>query len=169
MHTDPGRDWEVLGRCRVDSFGRGPPKVCDGNILAADEADRNVTTDDISKPASQLLSLVYSPFRSLSLLSVPSFASMAIRRRTVHALLFILGLFLLGTVVVLSSVSYYLSIPDIAYISEQELNPPLDSPSHNSTRRPERIPKIIHQTWKSETLPDRWQPVSEGCRKLMPD
>ena len=89
---------------------------------------------------------------------------MAIRRRTVHILLFVLGLFLLGTVVVLSSVSYYLSIPNLAYISEEEL-----SPSYNSTRRPERIPKIIHQTWKSETLPDKWIPVSEGCRNLMPD
>jgi hypothetical protein len=46
---------------------------------------------------------------------------MAIRRRTVHILLLLLGLFLLGTVLVLSSVSYYLSIPDIAYISEEEL------------------------------------------------
>ncbi|KAI9466885.1 hypothetical protein BJY52DRAFT_1235000 [Lactarius psammicola] len=96
---------------------------------------------------------------------------MAIRRRTVHALLFVLGLFLLGTVLVLSSVSYYLSIPDLAYITEEELNSPLDSPSQNSTqhRRPERIPKIIHQTWKSETLPDKWKAVSEGCRSMMPD
>lgn len=96
---------------------------------------------------------------------------MAIRRRTVHALLFILGLFLLGTVIVLSSVSYYLSIPELAYISEEELNSSLGSPYQNSTQypRPERIPKIIHQTWKSETLPDKWKDVSEGCRKLMPD
>jgi mannosyltransferase OCH1-like enzyme len=93
---------------------------------------------------------------------------MAIRRRTVHALLFILGLFLLGTVLVLSSVSYYLSIPDLAYISEEELNSSLDSPSRNSST-PGRIPRIIHQTWKSETLPDKWKPVSEGCRNLMPD
>jgi hypothetical protein len=166
MRADPGRDREVLGRCRVDGFGGGPPKVRGGDILAADEADRNVTTDDIIKPPSQL-SLLYFLFPFL--FSVSSFASMAIRRRTVHALLFILGLFLLGTVVVLSSVSYYLSIPNLAYISEEELNSPLGSPSHNSTHRPERIPKIIHQTWKSETLPDRWKPVSEGCRKLMPD
>ena len=163
MRADPGRDREVLGRCRVDSLGGGPPKVRGGNFLAADEADRNVTSDDISNPPS-FACFVSSPFRSLFSPSVPSFASMAIRRRTVHILLFVLGLFLLGTVVVLSSVSYYLSIPNLAYISEQELNP-----SHNSTRRPERIPKIIHQTWKSETLPDKWIPVSEGCRNLMPD
>jgi mannosyltransferase OCH1-like enzyme len=96
---------------------------------------------------------------------------MAIRRRTVHILLLILGLFLLGTVLVLSSVSYYLSIPDLAYITEEELNPTPDSSNQNSSQphRPERIPKIIHQTWKSETLPDKWKPVSEGCRTLMPD
>ncbi|KAI0304235.1 nucleotide-diphospho-sugar transferase [Russula brevipes] len=95
---------------------------------------------------------------------------MAIRRRTVHILLLILGLFLLGTVLVLSSVSYYLSIPDLAYIREEELNPTPDSSNQTSQpRRPERIPKIIHQTWKSETLPDKWKPVSEECRALMPD
>jgi mannosyltransferase OCH1-like enzyme len=97
---------------------------------------------------------------------------MAIRRRTVHVLLFILALFLLGTVLVLSSVSYYLSIPDLAYISEEELNDVPDSPNQNSSHhdhRPERIPRIIHQTWQSEILPDRWQAVSEACRAMMPD
>jgi len=97
--------------------------------------------------------------------------TMAIRRRTVHILLIVLGLFLLGTVSVLSSVSYYLSIPDLAYITEEELNPTRDSANQNSSQhvRPERIPRIIHQTWKSETLPDKWKAVSEGCRALMPD
>lgn len=96
---------------------------------------------------------------------------MAFRRRTVHILLLILGLFLLGTVVVLSSVSYYLSIPDVAYISEEELNATQNFPHQNSSqhRKSERIPKIIHQTWKSETFPEKWKAVSEGCRNLMPD
>jgi inositol phosphorylceramide mannosyltransferase catalytic subunit len=89
----------------------------------------------------------------------------------VHILLVVLALFLLGTVLVLSSVSYYLSIPDLAYITEEELSPVLDSPNQNSSQhhRPERIPRIIHQTWKSETLPDKWQNVSKACRALMPD
>jgi inositol phosphorylceramide mannosyltransferase catalytic subunit len=95
---------------------------------------------------------------------------MAFRRRTVHVLLLLLGLFLLGTVLVLSSVSYYLSIPDLAYISEDELNPSPDTPQNNSHHsKPERIPRIIHQTWKSETLPEKWKAVSEGCRAMMPD
>jgi mannosyltransferase OCH1-like enzyme len=92
---------------------------------------------------------------------------MAIRRRTVHILLLLLGLFLLGTVLVLSSVSYYLSIPELAYISEEELQTPHQNSSQH--QKPERIPRIIHQTWKSETLPERWQVVSEGCRSMMPD
>ena len=96
---------------------------------------------------------------------------MAVRRRTVHFLLLLLGLFLLGTVIVLSSVSYYLSIPDAAYISEEELNPTQNFPHQNSSQhqKSERIPRIIHQTWKSETLPEKWRPLSEGCRKMMPD
>ena len=96
---------------------------------------------------------------------------MAFRRRTVHILLLLLGLFLLGTVLVLSSVSYYLSIPDTAYISEEELNSTQNFPHQNSShhQKSERIPRIIHQTWKSETLPEKWQAVSEGCRNMMPD
>jgi mannosyltransferase OCH1-like enzyme len=105
---------------------------------------------------------IISPFHVLP--------TMAIRRRTVHILLLLLGLILLGTVLVLSSVSYYLSIPDIAYISEEELNPTPDSHQNSSQhQKPELIPRIIHQTWKSETLPEKWKSVSEGCRALMPD
>jgi hypothetical protein len=92
-------------------------------------------------------------------------------RRRVHVLLGVLGLFLLGTVVVLSSISYYLAIPDISYIYPDELDVPYEVNS-NVTNLPssaERIPRILHQTWKSETLPDRWQDVSDGCRELMPD
>ena len=94
---------------------------------------------------------------------------MAFRRRTVHILLLLLGLFLLGTVLVLSSVSYYLSLPDVAYISEEALNSTQNFPHQNSSQHHERIPRIIHQTWKSETLPEKWKAVSEGCRNLMPD
>ncbi|KAI9512224.1 nucleotide-diphospho-sugar transferase [Russula earlei] len=96
---------------------------------------------------------------------------MATRRRAVHILLLILGLFLLGTVTVLSSISYYLAIPELAYITDAELDPSHDSASQNSSQhlRTERVPRIIHQTWKSETLPDKWLNVSEGCRALMPD
>ena len=93
------------------------------------------------------------------------------RRRVFYILLVILGLVLAGTVVVLSSVTYYLAIDPDAYLSETEV-PILD----NSTRwnasdygQIERIPRIIHQTWKSETLPAKWENVSQGCRDMMPD
>jgi mannosyltransferase OCH1-like enzyme len=93
------------------------------------------------------------------------------RRRSLYIALWLLGLFLAGTVVVLSSVSYYLAIDPAAYLSDQEV-PVLD----NTTRwnasehaQVERIPRIFHQTWKSETLPAQWQGISQACRDMMPD
>ena len=88
------------------------------------------------------------------------------RRRTVYAFLCLLATILVGTVVVLSSVSYYLSIDRHAYITEDEVNRVLNDSQHAT---PERIPRIIHQTWKSETLPAKWANVSQGCRDMMPD
>lgn len=32
-----------------------------------------------------------------------------------------------------------------------------------------RIPKIIHQTWKEETLPERWEKVRQSCIDIHPD
>lgn len=93
------------------------------------------------------------------------------KRRALYVSLSILALFLLGTVLVLSSVTYYLAVDPAAYISESEV-PLLD----NTTRwdaaahgKVERIPRIIHQTWKSETLPARWRQISQECRDMMPD
>ena len=51
------------------------------------------------------------------------------KRRTIYLLLVLLALFLLGTVVVLTSISYYLSINAAAYLSDWEV-PVLD----NTTR-----------------------------------
>ena len=89
-----------------------------------------------------------------------------LRRRTVYALLCLLATVLVGTVVVLSSISYYLSIDYPAYITEEEVNFVLNDTTHAI---PERIPRIIHQTWKTDVLPEKWQPVSKTCRDLMPD
>lgn len=93
------------------------------------------------------------------------------RVRTLYVLLSILGLFLLGTVIVLSSVSYYLAIDKAAYLSDFEV-PTLDNATRwNATEhgQVERIPRIIHQTWKSETLPTRWKGISQACRDMMLD
>lgn len=93
------------------------------------------------------------------------------RRRTFYIFLSVLALFLIGTVVVLSSVTYYLAIDPDSYLTELEL-PTLDNKTrwdpaaHN---RVQYVPKIIHQTWKTETLPTRWQNLSQGCREMMPD
>jgi len=94
-----------------------------------------------------------------------------VRRRALCISLSILGLFLLGTVIVLSSVSYYLAIDPSAYLSDLEV-PVLDNVTRwNATDhgQVERIPRILHQTWKTETLPVRWQNVSRGCQEMMPD
>lgn len=40
--------------------------------------------------------------------------------------------------------------------------------TRESTSR-QRIPKIVHQTWKSEILPERWEIVRQECMNLHPD
>jgi len=93
------------------------------------------------------------------------------RRRALCISLSLLGLFLLGTVVVLSSVSYYLAIDASAFLTEDEI-PVLDNVTRwNASEhgKIERIPRILHQTWKYDTLPERWQGISKACRDMMPD
>ena len=85
-------------------------------------------------------------------------------------MLSILALFLLGTLVVLSSVSYYLHIDKHAYLEDEEIFQ-LERfyDDNKTTQADERIPRIIHQTWKTDVLPDRWRIVAQGCKDLMPD
>ncbi|THH32948.1 hypothetical protein EUX98_g1259 [Antrodiella citrinella] len=73
--------------------------------------------------------------------------------------------------VVLSSISYYLSIDAAAYLTEEEVDAPFAGERWNATEhgKIELIPRIIHQTWKSETLPPKWVNVSQGCRDMHPD
>ncbi|OCF44096.1 MIPC synthase [Kwoniella heveanensis CBS 569] len=41
---------------------------------------------------------------------------------------------------------------------------------YNVTTRPgETIPRLIHQTWKSDQLPEKWQKAWKECREGMPD
>ena len=45
-------------------------------------------------------------------------------------------------------------------------------PALNSTlidARPVLIPKIIHQTWKNETIPEMWRKSQQDCRNIHPD
>ncbi|ODV57868.1 mannosylinositol phosphorylceramide synthase catalytic subunit SUR1 [Ascoidea rubescens DSM 1968] len=47
---------------------------------------------------------------------------------------------------------------------EVDLNPPEDSP-----KKPQLIPKIIHQTYKNEFIPDIWKAGQKACLDLHPD
>jgi mannosyltransferase OCH1-like enzyme len=93
------------------------------------------------------------------------------RRRTLHIYLSLLAAVLLGTVIVLSSISYYLAIDNSAFLTEDELGVPDYYSRWNATQhgKVERVPRIIHQTWKTETLPSEWVEISEACREMMPD
>ena len=93
------------------------------------------------------------------------------RRRALHVALVVLALILVGTVVVLSSITYYLSINPAAYLSELEVPFLSNTTRWNTTDhgQPQRIPRIIHQTWKSDELPSRWRGISQACRDMMPD
>jgi mannosyltransferase OCH1-like enzyme len=45
-------------------------------------------------------------------------------------------------------------------------------PSPNSSlieHRPQIIPKIIHQTYKNETIPEVWQDAQKSCIEMHPD
>lgn len=87
-------------------------------------------------------------------------------RKVSVILLVLLSLFLVGTTIVLSTTKAYLRIDDWAYITEAEV--PLSAGRRNASDS-ERIPRILHQTWKTEVLPDRWIAPSLHCRELMPD
>ena len=96
---------------------------------------------------------------------------MASKRRILQIFLAILALILVGTVVVLSSISVYLSIDNAAYLTEEEVGYPESDATWNATAlgKVERIPRILHQTWKTETLPDRWKDISQECQDMMKD
>jgi len=93
------------------------------------------------------------------------------RRRALYIFLTLLALVLIGTVAVLSSVTYYLAINPHAYLTDLEVPFLSNTTRWNATEHGqiERIPRILHQTWKSETLPPRWKGISEACRDMMPD
>lgn len=103
-------------------------------------------------------------------------------RRTSTVLLRLFALFLLGTIGVLILVRSYFRVDASAYILPTELGTwdeiranarpgVLDGVATDAfTNQPaERIPRIIHQTWKTEELPPRWKEVREACQAMMSD
>lgn len=77
------------------------------------------------------------------------------RRSCLDYILYLLIVVTLGTIAVLTTVHSYVGIypSDLILPSELEVEP----------LRPSRVPKIIHQTWKTNQIPDRWIPVRESC------
>ncbi|KAN0065785.1 hypothetical protein ACQY0O_000915 [Thecaphora frezii] len=150
-------------------------------------------------------------------------------RRTSTILLTLLGLFLVGAVIVLTTATAYFSIDNSAYVLPEELgtwdeirfgsspdgpdswaaripwlakmtghsanaslndskvaapstvqsapSPSATAPAwrdnnpkpYDPVNPPEKIPRIIHQTWKDEHLPPRWQAVRDECAAMHPD
>lgn len=100
-------------------------------------------------------------------------------------LLVLLGLFFLGTFIVLSTVKHYFGTHEIDFITPEEIqqfrraehlpyDPTLTLEELEAERERtgiarEKIPRIIHATWKNETLPERWETVREGCQAMLPD
>jgi hypothetical protein len=78
--------------------------------------------------------------------------------------------FLGGVVVVFGVHSVdILDIDEVAHFAA-EPSLPYGSPiAEDSARQVERIPRILHQTWKEDRLPERWQIVSDRCRDMHPD
>ena len=83
------------------------------------------------------------------------------------------ALFLLGTIIVLALIRQHFRINEDEYIRVSERPAVLDHGSPMKMKEdampPEKIPRIIHQTWKTEELPPQWAEVREGCARLMPD
>ena len=105
-------------------------------------------------------------------------------RRCSGILVRLFALFLLGTIIVLALIRQHFRINENEYIRVSELGTweeiraskrpaVLDHGSpmkmEEDSMPPEKIPRIIHQTWKTEELPQQWAEVREGCARLMPD
>ena len=116
--------------------------------------------------------------------NVPALSTMINRKRMLALLLQLLGMVLLCIILVLQCIRWYFRIPTDAYIVLSELGT-WDEIRENARRPavldnaalsdvkdlnpPNKIPKIIHQTWKTEVLPERWVPVRDECIKMHPD
>lgn len=104
-------------------------------------------------------------------------------RKTSSVLLQLFALFLLGTVVFLAVVRAYFHVDTSAYVLASELGTyneiraGVERPAVLANRSaPEgadqprsQIPKVIHQTWKTEELPERWRASRQQCMDLHPD
>jgi mannosyltransferase OCH1-like enzyme len=47
--------------------------------------------------------------------------------------------------------------------------PDVDFADHANTTTPQLIPKIIHQTYKTDAIPEHWQASQQAVKDLHPD
>ncbi|KAI5450832.1 hypothetical protein NCC49_002574 [Naganishia albida] len=220
-----GRDYAFggkFGEQETEASGSQPPRVMTGKQHRLKRPSRK----------SSIKALIPAASSSSSSSSRKS-SGTSIKQKLFIAFLTILGLFLLGTVIVLSTIQRYFRIEDWAYLDESEIGgwsegggngviPALKDLAvgnatranrttgwedeeeeqdawgpngegtggywmkqdwdgtvrdtedwnrlYNVTLRPgERMPRIIHQTWKSDVLPDKWRKIWMECREGMPD
>jgi mannosyltransferase OCH1-like enzyme len=96
-------------------------------------------------------------------------------RKVAFTLLTLLGLVLVGTVVVLSFVQVYFGVDERDQISLEEVDywqhanvlPFGSTPSNGS--KVEKVPRIVHQTWKTVNIPEKWIHIRERCMAMNPE
>lgn len=84
------------------------------------------------------------------------------------------GIFLLLLLVIVGFALHSVSTLLALLIEDASADAILKSeiPAANSTlidQRPQKIPKIIHQTYINESIPERWQAAQQACIDLHPD
>lgn len=101
-------------------------------------------------------------------------------KRLAALALFLVALVIAGTLTVLGLAKHYFDIDVLDKITVEEAQewtlsrslPYGTDPSElpqDETRPVEKIPRIIHQTWKTNTLPERWSAVRDKCLEMHPD
>ena len=111
------------------------------------------------------------------------------RKKSFGWSVWVLGFFalvVLGTFIVLSTAVHYFGTHADDFITLDEIKPfqalehvllyEADMPPEDARGeeqrlglRREKIPRIIHQTWKNDTLPERWATVRKDCERMLPD
>lgn len=100
-------------------------------------------------------------------------------KRVAALCLCLVALVIAGTLTVLGTAKHYFDIDvrDIITLEEtqdwasaQPLPYGSDPASLPSQDHPvEKIPRIIHQTWKTNVLPEKWLAVRDKCLEMHPD
>ncbi|KAK9900441.1 glycosyltransferase family 32 protein [Cystobasidium minutum MCA 4210] len=99
--------------------------------------------------------------------------------------LILLSLVIIGTFTVLRTVVHFFGVQeqDVITLEEVQSYTNIEALPYNAELSPqqareeekelglkrEKIPRIIHQTWKSDILPERWEKVRNECLQLLPD